>query len=159
MAEKADSFDSEIIIREYSSSDYEECLRLFKANTPKYFAEQEVQLFENYLHDGPLPTYFVAKKGDLIVACGGGYYSEELQAGELHWGMVDPAAHRQGFGRMLVLHRVAHLRMLHGSNLSIVSRTSQLTEGFFAKLGFVETKREANHWGPGLNLVEMWLHD
>lgn len=142
--------------RPYTLDDRAACLALFAANTPNWFAPHEQEQYEAFLDDAPA-TYFVMRDDTGTVAGAGGIDVEaSRRTAWLTWGMVDPARHGQGLGKVLLEHRLELLR----ANLNIARvciDSSQLTAPFYEKYGFKTQRIIPDGYAKGLHRHEMEL--
>jgi ribosomal protein S18 acetylase RimI-like enzyme len=143
-----------LIIREYELLDRERCLQIFESNQPDYFSEQEYQEFVDWLDAPERPTYSVVELGGDIVACGGLYVSDDEDHVGMAWGMVHRDWQRNGIGRKLTEFRLKQMQEL-SPHLEQRLATSQLTYGFYEKLGFRTIKVTQNGFGPGIDRYDM----
>lgn len=60
-----------MIIINYTKIFREDCIKIFKSNQPKFFASEELPLFESFLDDDTEENYFVVKIDGQVVGCGG----------------------------------------------------------------------------------------
>jgi predicted GNAT family N-acyltransferase len=130
---------------------------------PLYFAEEELQLFFNFLDRDALQRgpYSVIFNDDTIVGCGGIALNQPSKyTNELHvimtWGMIDNKFHKNGFGKELLLFRVKQAKELY-PEVKIALGTTQYTFPFFEKYGFNTVAYEKDHWAKGLDLHQMEL--
>lgn len=126
-------------------------LEVFDANTPKYFNPHERDWFESYLKT-EIEDFFVVENENFIIGAGGLNYEKEWAV--LSWGFIHPSHHGKGIGTIMTKHRIQHLLSTQKYS-TLVVRTSQLTEGFYSKMGFHVVERKTNYWGGGMDLVFM----
>ncbi|CAH0137914.1 GNAT family N-acetyltransferase [Stenotrophomonas lactitubi] len=140
--------------RPYRCSDITACLSIFDSNVPTYFAPQEREDFERFLHEHAVQRAFqvIEVKGQ-VVACGGLWHCGNGSA-SLCWGMVERHRHKQGLGRALAEARL-HQAAADPSIRCITLSTSQHTQGFYAGLGFQVVRVVADGHGAGIDAVEM----
>jgi predicted GNAT family N-acyltransferase len=143
-------------VREYLPADREACLAMFDGNVPAYFAPAERADYETFLAALDFP-YLVIEDETGLVACGG-WTRRKCDAGaaDLCWGMVRHDRHKSGLGHALMQARLDQIAAAGGVR-SVVLQTSQHTEGFFARYGFVTHRVETDGFAPGLHLHEMRL--
>ncbi len=147
---------SPVTFRPYVPADAPACLELFGSNCPPYFHPSERADYEQFLGDpADRGDYWVMKRGGRVIGCGGVWVSPEGQGG-LSWGMVRRDLHGQGLGTRLTGFRLERLRARPGVR-QIRLDTSQHTEAFYARLGFVVTQRSADGFAPGIDEVKMVL--
>jgi len=152
-----------ITIKEYLP-EYKDCLlQIFESNMPLYFAEEELQLFFNFLDRDAVQRgpYSVIFNDDTIVGCGGIAINQPSKyTNELHvimtWGMIDNKFHKNGFGKELLLFRIKQAKELY-PEVKIALGTTQYTFPFFEKYGFKTVAYEKDHWAKGLDLYQMEL--
>jgi len=138
-------------------------LEIFKSNMPLYFADEELALFDAFL-DRDASTrgpYSIVFKEDKIVGCGGIALNQPTKyTNEPHvimtWGMVDNKHHKEGFGKVLLLHRIEQAKEIY-RGIKIALGTTQHTYQFFEKYGFKTVAYEKDHWGKDLDLYQMEL--
>jgi ribosomal-protein-alanine N-acetyltransferase len=135
-------------------------LALFHSNVPRYFTAPEEADLLRYLRTG-LP-YFVAVEtpdeapeedpaGTVVAA--GGYALDDDQV-DLTWDLVHANRHGQGLGRLLTEFRLREAGRLF-PHLPVQVETSQLTAGFYRKLGFQLVETQPDYWASGLDLQRM----
>jgi ribosomal protein S18 acetylase RimI-like enzyme len=130
------------------------CLGVFDSNVPESFDLAERREFAEYLDHLPGPYLVLLDEQGRIHACGGWARADDPGRADLCWGMVRRSLQGEGWGRALTLarlDRVATARDLDRIRL----QTSQDTEGFYLRLGFVVIEREAGGFRPGLDRVVM----
>lgn len=152
-----------IVIKTYLPEYKSSLIHIFKSNMPLYFAEHELDLFDEFLdkdasNRGP---YSIVFKDDEIVGCGGIALNEPTAyTKEPHvimtWGMVDYKHHKQGFGKVLLLHRIQQAKEMY-PGVKIALGTTQHTFQFFEKYGFKTVAFEKDYWGKDLDLYQMEL--
>jgi GNAT superfamily N-acetyltransferase len=159
-----------MILRLYTPDDQGACLRIFRANIPRYFLTQEEPDFLAYLAD-PGPHYAVVEAvaeeaagttgsegrepsdARRIVGCGGPAMDAD-GTWSVCWMMVDPELQGRGLGRRMVAHcRAVVARESPGGVLRL--DTSQHTEGFYHRMGFETVSRTEDGYGPGMHRIEM----
>jgi N-acetylglutamate synthase-like GNAT family acetyltransferase len=152
-----------ITIKEYLPEHKDRLLQIFESNMPLYFAEEELQLFFNFLDRDALQRgpYSVIFNDDTIVGCGGIALNQPSKyTNELHvimtWGMIDNKVHKNGFGKELLLFRIKQAKELY-PEVKIALGTTQYTFSFFEKYGFKTVAYEKDHWAKGLDLYQMEL--
>ncbi|MBY6185650.1 GNAT family N-acetyltransferase [Marinobacter hydrocarbonoclasticus] len=139
----------------YNASYRTRCIELFDTNLGKYFAPNERQEFIDFLDNLADPhRYFVLVEQGQVRACGG-YYVEE-GVGALSWGMVHREAHGKGLGTRLTEYRLSQLRQRDDVTVVKID-TSQHTQGFYARQGFVVTRSTPDGFGAGIDCVSMDL--
>lgn len=144
----------ELTFRPYRADDFTACLALFDGNTPEFFAAYERAEFLAFLREiGPWP-YFVCEVGGQVVACGG--FEVAGSTASLTFGMVDRARQGQGLGQALTRTRLKAIRAAPGVE-RVVIETSQLSAGFYDRLGFRVTEVTENGFAPGLDRWVMVL--
>lgn len=136
---------------------------IFKSNMPLYFADEELPLFDAFLNKDAITrgSYYVIFKDANIVGCGGIALNQPTKyTNEPHvimtWGMVDNQHHKEGFGKMLLLHRIEEARKNYPA-IKIALGTTQHTFQFFEKYGFKTVAHKKDHWGKDLDLYHMEL--
>jgi N-acetylglutamate synthase-like GNAT family acetyltransferase len=158
----------EALIRRYNRADKEACLMAFRSNVPLYFAEHEVEEFENFL-DHLLPQeasegqekstrFFVLLADKQIIACGGFGDKDNTGVVSLAWGLVHKDFHKKGFGKQLLLHRLAQIKLLHPT-LPVSIDTTQHSAPFFEKYGFETRKQTMDYYAVGMHRYDMTLKD
>lgn len=150
-----------ITIKPYSGEYKDALIDIFKSNMPLYFADNELPLFIKFLDEDRHRPYDIIFKDDIPVACGGIGVNEPTEfTKEKHvimcWGMVDNKHHKEGYGSMLLKHRIELAKKLY-PGIKIALGTSQYTYPFFEKYGFKTVAYKKDHWGPGLDLYQMEL--
>lgn len=144
----------DLTFRPYHADDFAACLALFDGNTPEFFAPNERAEFLAFLREiGPWP-YLVGEAGGQVVACGG--FEVAGETASLTFGMVDRARQGQGIGQALTRARLAAIRAAPGV-ARVAIETSQLSAGFYDRLGFRVTEVTENGFGPGLDRWVMVL--
>jgi len=141
--------------RPYTIGDKDACMDIFMSNTPRYFGIEEADEFRSFL-DAPTCDYFVATQNDKVVACGGHGYHSKKQAFILAWGMVRVDLHKHGLGKFILAERLKRIYSDFGENL-VQIETSQHSQGFFERFGFVVTNTIADYFAPGIDRVDMEL--
>lgn len=138
--------------RTYTKSDLEECLALFDANCPEFFAPSERLDYEAFLALEP-PGYKVAVGGGEMLGAFGFEAAAHSSRGRLGWILVHPSAQRTGLGSQMLteIRREAESRGISVLDIAASHRSCL----FFAHFGAVELKRTQNGWGPGMHRVEM----
>ena len=92
----------------------------------------------------------------LIVACGGYAVAPGTTVCDICWGMVALPLQGTGIGRMLTEARIERGRKRTGVT-ALSLRTSQHTQPFYEKRGFVTVNVTPHGFGPGLDRCEMRL--
>lgn len=130
-----------------------DCIAIFMGNVDKFFDRGEVQAFEQFLdrHASEIP-YFVLRDRGVTLACGG-YVVHEGKA-SLSWGMVRREVQGRGIGSFLLRLRLRSLHRRWGS-LPLTLDTSQVTQAFYARHGFVPVNLERDAYGAGLDKIVM----
>jgi ribosomal protein S18 acetylase RimI-like enzyme len=143
-----------VVVRTFTRSDFDTCLRVFESNLPKYFAESERAEFVDFLgaHDG---EYLVVELNGAVRACGGSHVKDGI--GRLCWGMVEQSHHRAALGSALLVHRLNRMfsRALDLQQVQI--DTSQHSAGFYERFGFKVQASVPNGFGEGLDCLAMAL--
>jgi len=146
-------------VRPYQASDREACLALFDGNTPRFFDPSERVRFAAWI-DASVQPYLVIERvtgGDArIVACGGHAIEADGTTASLSWGMVAQDLHAQGLGQALTQARLDAIAAMPQLT-SVTMNTSQHTQGFYARFGFVAVKVTPDGIGPGLDQWDMVL--
>lgn len=143
------------MIRPYHEKDRTEIIALLKLNIPTYFDPSEEKDFVEYL-DQHLEDYFVFEKEGKLIGSGGVNYAPDGSTARISWDFIHPNHHRQGIGKQLTLHRIAHIK-IHPNIRHITVRTSQLAYTFYQKMGFALIRTEKDFWAKGFDLYEMQL--
>jgi len=146
------------LIRRYQSSDMQACLHIFDGNTPRFFSLVEREDFKNFLvNDAVGWDYLVIEDNGRIVACGGHNSDKDAKSANFCWGMVANDLHSTGLGKMLTIARLK-TASAHRGVTSVRLDTSQHTQGFYARFGFVTERIIPDGYGPGLDRWEMTLN-
>jgi GNAT superfamily N-acetyltransferase len=145
-----------MLVRPYKRNDQDSCVAIFESNMPDYFDPHDRADLISFLDDLPGPYFVCEVPGRGVAACGGYYTQRESQLAGLTWGMVRRDFHRQGLGRHMLEYRLSEIRAIPGIR-TVRARTTQVSEEFFRKCGFVPCARKPGGFGPGLDLVELEL--
>ena len=141
-------------IQKYHSDYFENCVSIFKTNTPHFFDYSEQQLFKNYLLKKDIQYYVLFNDDNRIVASGGYGYNNQTNTVDLTWGMVDRNYHKNGFGRRLTEYRVQKITTEYPES-DILLNTTQNTFKFYEKFGFKITKITKGYYALGLDRYDM----
>ena len=142
--------------REYSCEDLQNVIRVFRSNIPKYFSPEEENDLRLYLEESP-NDYFVFEIGGDVIASGGfALNNGEDPTVSLCWGMVHFDRLGTGLGRKMTEFRLG-LVGERFPNTPVVISTSQLSQGFYGKFGFMLTRHVPDGFSPGLDICEMRL--
>lgn len=142
-------------ILQYRNEHRVKCIEAFDSNLGQYFAPSEREEFIEYLDSlATDPEYYVCIKDEQLLACGG--VGIKSTTASLAWGMVHRDFHGQGIGTVLTDYRLSQLKA--NASIEVVQiETSQHTENFYKKRGFVVTKSVPNGFGDGIDCVAMEL--
>lgn len=127
------------------------CLAAFDSNVPHYFDTSERQDFETFL-DQEAGDYVVMLEDNKVIGCGGVALNNDEAV--LCWGLLHADWHGRGLGRALLEQRLKMAEAMPQAR-RIVCATSQHTEAFYAKKGFITQRRINDGWAPGLHRIEM----
>ena len=147
-------------IKKYSTSDYDQCVNIFKSNIPEYFAKDELSDFQDYIKnisktkDGWTDSFYILKRDKKLVGCAGLGLNKSKKIATLSWGMVDKNYHRNGIGTQLTNYR---LNLLESYNLDLKIRldTSQHSYLFYEKFGFKIEDIEKDGYEKGMHKYYM----
>ncbi len=140
-------------IRQFEFADLEAVVEVFRSNIPKYFGPGEEHGLRDFLKNYS-EHYFVCDVDGEVVGAGGFAANSEDYTVSLCWGMVHGDYLGKGLGRELTEFRILKARETLGP-LPLVISTSQHTQGFYEKFGFVLTRHEPDGFGPGIDICEM----
>jgi len=145
---------SEIEILKYDGRYFDDCLAIFDANCPKYFAENERSDYQEFLEAGSI-NYFVGILESAVVSAFGLTSNTKKNMGRLSWILVSPEFKDHGIGNRMMnfVINLANKRKL--SNIKISA--SHLSAPFFKKYDAKEIKRIENGWGSGMHRIDMEL--
>ncbi len=141
-------------IRQFTASDTERVVALFRESVLQYFAPEEEQELLTYLRQPP-QNYFVLEDGGELVACGGIKFDELNRSCRVAWDFVGARQYGKGYGSKLLSHRIELVRRQKLDRMQ--SYTSQFSYGFYQKHGFEMVRTERDYWAKGYDLVLMEL--
>ncbi|MCC2976661.1 GNAT family N-acetyltransferase [Sphingomonas sp. PL-96] len=145
------------IVRRYTPQDRSGCLAVFDGNVPTYFNMAERDDFTGFLDsDAVACSYQVVERYGRIVACGGFAVDANSFSAGLCWGMVANGLHNMGLGSVLTAARLKSARNTPGVE-QVRLDTSQHTQGFYRRSGFVVEGIVPDGYGPGLDRWDMLL--
>lgn len=141
-------------IRLSTNEDLDSIIEIYRSNIPKYFIPAEEAELREFLAENGEHYYVVETNGDVVAAGGIGLNADDTVA--LCWGMVRNDLIGTGLGKRLTEFRIERSREVFGDR-PIVNSTSQHTEGFYKKLGFVTVEHTPDGFGPGIDICKMRL--
>ena len=141
-------------IRAYTEVDEGACVALLRSNVPEYFEAADEEPFRAFLRRLPGP-YFVLEIDGRIAAAGGIASEIDRTVATLCWGIVDAGMHRAGLGSALLKHRMEAFLPEHPEAERLQVNTTQKTQGFFERHGFVVVEVRKDGYGAGLDHVRM----
>ncbi len=101
-----------MLIIKYIPDFREDCIGIFRSNLPKYFADEELEQFKNFLDHDIQENYYVVQSEGLIIGCGGIFLDQSNGEAGLSWGMVHADYHRRGIGKFFTQYRIDLLKKL-----------------------------------------------
>ena len=144
-------------IRKYNSSNLDSVVAIFRSNIPKYFGPSEEPGLHDFLREFP-DEYYVLEVEGAIVGAGGIALNSDLDPPtvSLCWGMVRQDHLGTGLGKALTQFRIGLSREKY-PGVPMTIGTSQHTEGFYNRFGFVTFKHTPDGNGPGIDICRMRL--
>ncbi|MEQ8908732.1 MAG: GNAT family N-acetyltransferase [Vicingaceae bacterium] len=145
----------EYCIRKYKTSDESALLAVFDSNVPEYFNPEERKPFLDFLQEGVngQELYEVLELNGSVIAAGG-YRIEKPGDARICWLMVERSQHQKGWGKCLLEGQMKRIEDSEHFNM-ISLMTSQHTDEFYEKMGFVRTDYKEDYWAKGMHLVMM----
>jgi N-acetylglutamate synthase-like GNAT family acetyltransferase len=137
--------------KQYTRSNYKDCLALFELNCPAFFAVEERPDYQHYLKI-KLDLYLLGYHGQSVVCCFG-IENRIKDIAVLTWIMVHPDHHRRGYGQAMMSHFMASVATQ--ATTKVLIATSQHAEAFFAKYGATRCGFQSDGWGKGMHRVDM----
>ncbi|AYZ12924.1 GNAT family N-acetyltransferase [Chryseobacterium arthrosphaerae] len=138
----------------YTNIFRENCIEIFKSNLPKFFAMEELPLFESFLDQHTDEDYFVVRSGGQVVGCGGVFLDAKNNRAGLSWGMVHADYHGKGIGKAFTQYRIDLLKKIYPS-LPYTIETSQHTAEFYKKNGFRTVEIVQDGFSKGIDRYTM----
>jgi predicted GNAT family N-acyltransferase len=145
--------------RPYALADRDACMAILRSNMPRYIAPEEETDFIRFLDMLPRDDvpYLVVEDADAaVIACGGLAIEADKTTASLCWGLVAATHHGRRIGHLMLTERLGMARA-HQGITRIELQTSQHTQGFFEKYGFVAGEVVKDGYGPGIDRVDMAL--
>ena len=127
-----ETFPAGITVRVFCDADQSACDAIFASNVGE-FLPPDVPLFHRTINEHEA-GFLVAEFRGEIVACGGLTLFPHNRQASLWMGLVHRKFHRQHFGTLMLLTRLA---LIDGDIVFATLETTAVTEPFYAKLGFV----------------------
>lgn len=143
-----------MLIRPYKTTNTDALTKVFLLNTPKYFAQHELDEFLNYLKTSHATTYFVVENNNRIIGGAGYEIRKDDNSGRINWIFLHPEFQNTGIGKK-VTEQIIQLLKTNKTINKLIVRTSQFAYVFFEKLGYTTILIEKDHWAPGLDLYLM----
>jgi len=140
------------VIRRYQESDLASVVEIFRSNIPKHFGPDEEHGLREFLA-GTAENYYVLDLDGKVVGAGGIALNDNDTV-SLCWGMVHCDHLGTGLGRLLTEYRIEKSLDVFGQK-RLVTSTSQHTEGFYQKFGFVTVEHTPDGFGPGIDICKM----
>ncbi len=140
------------MIRTYQESDLASVVEIFRSNIPKYFGPDEEHGLREFLVR-TAENYYVFDLDGKVVGAGGIALNDDDTV-SLCWGMVHRDHLGTGLGRLLTEYRIEKSLDVFGQR-PLVTSTSQHTEGFYQKFGFVTVEHTPDGFGPGIDICRM----
>ncbi len=144
-----------LTIRKYKAEDKKKLIEILNRNVPQYFAETEIDDYEEYLSNKIQDYYVVIIEGE-IIAAGGINYDKERQCAKISWDIVDIHYQLKGVGTFLMHHRL-HVISKKKDIKQVTVRTSQHAFSFYEKMGFKLLERHKDYWAEGFDMYKMTL--
>ena len=142
---------SKLEFRNYEVSNYEECLELFEANCPAYFAVEEREDYREFLKSINDQYFLGYVNGSLMCCFGITNHSKGLSS--LSWIMVRPSQHKKGYGHQMMSHFFDNIQ--DQSLGKVLVATSQHANKFFEKYGAEQLEFIEDGWGKGMHKINM----
>ena len=144
-------------VREYTPADQPRCLRIFDGNVPTSFLPAERPQFRDFLDALPGSYLLLENEAGDLLACGGYAVTPGTTCADFCWGMVARELQGTGLGRLLAETRLQRIRE-DSAITDVALNTTQHTQAFYRKLGFVVERIVADGFAPGLDRYDMRLH-
>ena len=139
-------------LRSWSPEDRRACLDLFDSNVPEFFQPREREAFGAFLDALPGP-YFVACRGEEVVACGG-VADEGFGEASICWTVVARSHQGKGLGRRIL--QACHQAALELPGVRFLRlETIPAVAGFFGALGYGVVRVDPDGYGEGWDRVIM----
>jgi ribosomal-protein-alanine N-acetyltransferase len=140
-------------IREYTSADRESVINLLRLNTPVFFSADEEKAYRQFL-EHETDFYFVIELDKKVIGCGGINLFDGNTTATISWDLIHPEYHGKSLGSKLVEYRLKIIKTISDVQ-NIIVRTSQHTDKFYEKQGFVLKEVVKDFWAKGYDLYYM----
>ncbi|MBC7862092.1 MAG: GNAT family N-acetyltransferase [Bacteroidia bacterium] len=143
----------------YKSEFLQYAEEIFDSNVPDFVGAEEKENLQFFLEKetSELSYFIVFNENEAVGMCGYCFEKEKDEA-VLCWGLLHRKHHLKKIGTKMLQFRIAEIKKI-SATAKIICRTSQVTEGFFAKFGFKTFEAKENYWGEGLHLRSMILEE
>ncbi|MEM7455601.1 MAG: GNAT family N-acetyltransferase [Planctomycetota bacterium] len=147
---------ADISVQNYAAGDFDDCLRIFDANCPEFFAENERADYVSFLRESGEEYRVCFTDGR---ACGAFGLLDDKSDGHaarrLNWIMIDPAFQGMGLGTA-IMSRAISMAVESGAALIRIA-ASHKSAPFFARFNATVVKTTEDGWGKGMHRVDMEL--
>ena len=142
-----------LIYKEYTTSNYQNCLELFELNCPSFFAKEEREDYQKFLKSNN-DLYLLGYKDNIFVCCFG-ITDQPKEICSISWIMVHPNFHHGGYGSEMISYILDYAK--NKGKERILIATSQHASSFFKKYGAKQLNYIKDGWGIGMDKIDMQI--
>jgi GNAT superfamily N-acetyltransferase len=139
--------------RPYAAADLAQCLALFDANCPAFFAPNERADYETFLRKAPAQYTVCVVAGRVAGAFG--LFARERGGASLNWILISLHVQGTGVGSQMMQRAIEEARRLDCRAIDIAA--SHKSAPFFARFGALKISETADGWGPGMHRIDLQL--
>ena len=139
--------------RPYVAADLAQCLALFDANCPEFFAPNERTDYAAFLRSEPTNYTVCVVAGRVEGAFG--LFAGDRGGASLNWILLSPHVQGTGVGTQMMQRTVDEAGRRGCRVIDIAA--SHKSAPFFARFGARATSETADGWGPGMHRIDMQL--
>ncbi|MEO0368731.1 MAG: GNAT family N-acetyltransferase [Pseudomonadota bacterium] len=153
--------ETRIEFRNYRSENFNDCLKVFEANTPNYFAQCERAEFISFLEtqsDCYSTVWFRSAEDQNVIEQVGGFgiaNAHNSAQGNLHWIMILPRLQGQGIGVAIMNKVIEETSKMQLDQLAIAA--SHLSAPFFERWGAKAQNYTKHGWGENMHRIDMLI--
>lgn len=138
----------------YQASHFDNCLALFDANCPDFFAPNERADYAEFLEKAP-DGYFVSTVNNEIAGAFGLIDENISRRRRLNWIMINPNQQGNGLGRAIMNYVIDQAKVTNTSIIDIAA--SHLSAAFFERFGGQCVLYTEHGWGSDMHRLDMEL--